>query len=460
MADVRVKVDEYTKLNIPKKVGYACGDFACNMSWSLIGSYLMIFYTDVALLNATTVATIMFISKFWDAINDPIVGSLADRTKSKWGRYRPWVIFAFVPMLIFNILTFTTNLDWSQNLRTVWGLGMYFILVLLYTMVNVTYSAMPAMMTRDTETRSALSSFRMTGAFLAMTVLSALTLRIVEWAGGGAGGYQKAAIIFSVLAAPFFIITILSTKEVVTVDDSKTERASLISQFKILAGNAPVWQITVAYLAWGIMQGGGTFRVYFCTYNAENPILFANTQTAWSIFGMIGAFSVSYLVKKVKNKGTLGGVAFLLVGISMIVSFFLPIKTSVGQGLYYIMCAIYGLGSGMMLGNVFGMMPDTAEYTYHKYGIYAAGFISTFINFALKVGQAVSISGAALVLDAVGYVPNETQTDKVLFAMNFGSHVFVGVFALIAAVALFAYKLDKETYNKIVAELREKGMAN
>lgn len=189
MSTKPVTVDEYTKLNVPRKIGYACGDFACNMSWSLVSSYLVLFLTDIALINAVTVSLLIFISKFWDAINDPVVGSLADHTKSKWGRYRPWVMFSFAPMLIFNVLTFTTNPEWSETARTWWGLGMYFILVLLYTMVNVTYSAMPATMTRDTETRSSLSSYRMTGAFLAMTVLSFATLRIVEATGGGAAGY-------------------------------------------------------------------------------------------------------------------------------------------------------------------------------------------------------------------------------------------------------------------------------
>ena len=106
-------VDEYTKLNIPRKIGYGCGDFACNMSWSLVSAYLVFFLTDIALINATVVGVIIFVSKFWDALNDPVVGALADRTKTRWGRYRPWVIFSFIPMLIFNVLTFTTNPDWE-----------------------------------------------------------------------------------------------------------------------------------------------------------------------------------------------------------------------------------------------------------------------------------------------------------------------------------------------------------
>ncbi len=456
----RPPVDEYTKLNVPRKIGYACGDFACNMSWSLVSSYLVFFLTDIALIPAATVGLLIFISKFWDAVNDPIIGSLADRTNSRWGRYRPWVIFSFAPMLLFNVLTFTTNTAWSQTARTIWGLGMYFILVLVYTMVNVTYSAMPAMMTRDTETRSSLSSYRMTGAFLAMTVLSFLTLRIVNAFGGGAHGYQSAAIFFSCLAAPFFIITIVSTKEVVTVDDSKVKKVNFIKQFAVLKGNWPVIQIAIAYLAWGVIQGGMTLRLYFCTYNAGDSILYANTQTAWSVAGMIGAFSVTFFVKKAKNKGTIGGIAFTLVAVASAVCFFLPIKTAGGVGAYYVMNIIVGYGSGMMLGNVFGMMPDTAEYTYEKTGVYAAGFLSTFINFMLKVGQAFAISGASVLLDKVGYVANATQTPKVLFTMNFGAHMFVAILAAIAAIAMFSYKLDKKTYNEIVARLRDKGMAN
>lgn len=454
------KVDEYTKLNVPRKIGYACGDFACNMSWSLVSAYLVFFLTDVAMINAATVGLIIFVSKFWDAINDPVVGALADRTNTRWGRYRPWVMFAFIPMLVFNVLTFTTNPEWSDTMRTVWGLGMYFILVLLYTMVNVTYSAMPATMTRDTETRSALSSYRMTGAFLAMIVLSFATLRIVNATGGGAVGYQRAALVFSLLAAPFFVITVLSTKEVVQIDMKKSEKVSFINQFKVLVGNWPVIQIAIAYLGWGVIQGGMTFRLYFCTYNAGNELLYANTQTLQSILGMVGAFSVSFLVKKVKNKGTLGGIAFSLIAACSIISFFLPMGSSMGQGIYYLMNVGIGFGTGMMLGNVFGMMPDTAEYTYHRYGVYCAGFLSTFINFMLKVGQALAISGAALILDSAGYVQGAQQTDSVLFVMNFGSHMFVGICSVICAIALFSYKLDKATYERIVEELRARGLAN
>ena len=179
---------------------------------------------------------------------------------------------------------------------------------------------MPATLTRDTETRSALSSYRMTGAFLAMTILSFATLRMVEATGGGAKCFQTAAIIFSVLAAPFFIITVASPKEVVFIDPNKGEKSNFITQLRALKGNWPVIQIAIAYGGWGVISGGQTFRVYFCTYNAGNELLYSNTQTLQSVIGMIGAFSVSYLVKRAKNKGTLGGIAFTLIAIGAIMS--------------------------------------------------------------------------------------------------------------------------------------------
>lgn len=458
--NTNVAVDEYSKLTMGTKIGYACGDFANNMSWSLVGSYLVFFMTDIALIPGTVVGIVNFISKFWDAINDPIIGSLADHTNTRWGRYRPWVMFSFIPMLIFNVLTFTTFPEWSVNARTWWGLGMYFILVLLYTMVNVTYSAMPALMTRDTETRTTLSSYRMTGAFLSMTLLSFLTLRIVNYYGGGAAGYRNAAIIFSAIAVVFYIITCASTREIVKIDDSKTVKMGFFKQFACLKGNWPVILIAIAYLGWGVIQGGMTFRLYFCTYNAGNELLYSNTQTLWSIMGMVGAFSVSYLIKRVSNKGTIPAIAFSVIAAASAISFFLPIQQGWAQGVYYLMQALVGLGSGLMLGSVFGMMPDTAEYTYDKYGIYAAGFLSTFINFMLKVGQALSISGAAVVLDMVGYVAGGEQTSTVLFTMNFGSHMFIAILSVICAISMFAYKLDKKTYSEVVERLKAKGLAN
>jgi len=435
--------NQYTKLNVPRKVGYAVGDFACNMSWSLVSNYLVFFMTDIALIPAGLVSAVMLISKAWDAINDPIIGTLADHTRSKLGRYRPWILFSSIPMLLCNVATFTTFSNWGLTGRAWWAFGTYFVLVLLYTMVNVTYSAMPAVLTRDTDTRTSLASYRMTAAFLAMTLLSYFLLRVVNWAGGGAHGYQTAAMIFSALACPFFFIVFASTKEIV---DVKPEHSNFSTSLKAIVHNNPMWHIVIAYLGWGVVQGGFTVKMYYCTYNIGDQMLYANASTLQSVVGMIGTFSVTFLVKKVKNKGTLAGIGAALVALGSIVCYFTPAATF-GGPMFMAMAVPIGFGMGMMLASIFGMEPDCAEYTqYYEHGVYIPGFISTIINFALKFGQAIAISAATAVMAALGYVANLAQTPVVLSGINFMSHMFVFLVMVIVAIAMFTYKLDKEKY--------------
>lgn len=450
-------VDEYTKLDTKTRVCYAFGDAACNCSWTLVGSYLTFFFTDMAMIPAGLVGAVILISKAWDAINDPMVGAWSDRTNTKLGRYRPWILFAFLPMLIFNVGCFYTNLNWSPTVRAVWSLGMYFVLVLLYTMVNVTYSAMPTVMTRDTETRSSLAAWRMTFTFVVGTILGFFTLRIINALGGDATAYTKTTILFSVAAIPMFLICVFGTKEIVQIPYVKT---TIRSQFHLLKHNAPVWLLTGAFVGWGIMNGGMTFKMYYFTYYVKDQLMFANISTVTPIFAAIGTFSLNYLVIKVKNKAILPAWGFAVSAVCYVACFFLPMRelgTSAGAGvkmIYYIVGgAVPGLCTGLILGSLFGMVPDTAEYTMYKYNQYAGGFLSTVVNFFFKVGQAISISAAAWVLQGIGYVPNIDQAPSVMAHLNFWPHIFVAACMAFSAACMFAYRLDKATYTEMAAEI-------
>ena len=450
-------VDEYSRLDTKARVCYAFGDAACNCSWTMVSSYLTFFFTDMALIPAGLVGTVILVSKLWDAINDPIVGGLSDRTKTKLGRYRPWILVSFVPMLIFNILCFSTNLNWSTTTRAIWSLGMYFILVFLYTCVNVTYSAMPTVMTRDADTRSSLAAWRMTFTFIIGTILGFTVLRVVNHFGGDATAYTKTTAIFSVIAIPMFLICVFGTKEIVNIP---YEKSSLKSQFTLLKGNSPVWLLTLAFVAWGFMNGGMTFKMYYFTYYVGDQLMFANLNTITPIFAAVGTFSLNYLVTKVKNKATIPAWMFTLYAIVSIACYFLPMRELGADGgssaklIYYIIGgAIPGFCTGAILGSLYGMVPDTAEYTMYKYNQYAEGFLSTVVNFFFKLGQAIAIAAAAWVLEGIGYVPNAAQTENVLWHMNFWTHIFVAICYVIAAIAMFMYKLDKETYAKMAAEI-------
>lgn len=447
---------EKVSLSVWRRLGYASGDFANNMSWSLVSGYLMFFLTDVAMLSAAAVGTMLMVPKAFDAFIDPFIGNLADRTNTRWGRYRPFILFACIPMLILNVLTFSTFPQWSSNGRFMWAAVTYVALVVFYSLVNIPYSAMPAALTRDANVRSSLASYRMTAAFLSMTLLSFGLIRVVEWAGQGdsALGYQRGALIFSLIAFPFYLTAFFSNKEIVKVPYVKVRYRYL---FSTLRGNGPVWSLVGAFTAWGILQGGMAMRLYYFTYNAGDQLLFANNATIQSLVSMFGAFSITSLVLRVKNKRTLPIIGFVLAGLACIVCFYLPIQTTAGVWGYYAMSVFIGIGQGMILASLFGMIPDTTEYTIWRYKIHAAGFVSAFITFAFKLGIAISTAGTGWVLAAIGYRADAVQTPQALYWINWTSHLLVGVLMLLGALCLRFYKLDKKTYDEIVEDLDRQG---
>lgn len=436
-----------------QRVGYAAGDFANNMSWTLVSNYLLFFLTNVALLPSTLAGVMLFVPRLFDAFIDPLIGSLSDRTQSRWGRYRPYILFACVPMLVLNVLTFSTFPSWSVGGRASWAFVTYFLLVLLYSAINIPYSALAAAVTRNAESRTSLASYRMTAAFLAGGILSLGLLPIVNWIGGGdqALGYQRAAILFSLIALPFYLWTFFANKEVVHVPHVKVRLRSLLGTLK---GNTPVWLLVGAFLAWGLMLGALSMKLYYFTYNSGNELLFGSTTVVQFGLAAVGAFAVTPLVKRVRNKATLAIVGFFGGGIVNIVWFFVPAAGGPGAIVaFYAMAGLIGLSWGLVLASIYGMIPDITEYTIHRYRIHAAGFVSAFITFALKVGTAAAGLGAGALLGVVGYVANQAQSESTLFWINLSANVFIGVMMLAGGVCLFFYRLDKETYGRIVTEL-------
>jgi sugar (glycoside-pentoside-hexuronide) transporter len=442
-------------ISVGRRIGYAMGDFGCNFSYSLVQGYLMYFMSDVAMINIGVAGTVQLISRGWDAINDPIVGALADKTKTRWGRYRPWVLFAAVPMLLTNIMTFTTNLAWSETFRTVWTLAAYFMLVLLYTMVNIPYSAMPTALTLDANDRAKFASMRMTFAFLAMTILSFFTLRVVKWVGQGNDqrGFQLGAIIFSALALPCFIICFATQKEVVQMPYRKTPWKKY---FGALKGNTPTWMCILAYLFQGLSAGGMVTGMYFWRYNYGDLIVMTNINTIGAIFSVMGTMSLTFLVGRTKNKGRLPMWSYLISAFVSILRFFLvPLMHSTGGLILYASIGMIGsFCGGLNLASMFGLMPDLNEYTAYHYGISAiAGFLSSFINFAMKLGQAFAIAAAGWLLSGLGYVPNVEQTPTLLFTFKFMAHIYPAIFSILAGIAMYFYKLDKKTHTEYAEKI-------
>ena len=445
-------------LSVLQRFWFAAGDLGCNCAYRMIGSYLQYFMTDVALINPTTVGTVMLFSKVWDAVIDPFIGYAADRTNTRFGRYRPWVIGAAIPMVVLNVLAFTTNPEWSQTTRTWFAFGAYFASVTAYSCLNIPYSAMSATLTLDGDMRGKLASMRIFGANVAGLFFSFYALRIVNWIkaarGGSEGdGFQMAAIIFGAAALPFFIMCFLGVKEVVHAEPTKAKYSTM---FRCLRKNPPLWGITLYFIIVGLNGFGSSNMMYFFTYVAKKQIMQANNSTISSIFSILGTLSVSFFVTRAKNKGHILAAGATVSTIIGCIKAFLPVATPAGEYTYYALTVISGYAGGVNLATMFAILPDVTEYSRYHHGVYAAGFLSSFVNFAFQFGGALASASAGWVLGAFGYVPGAEQSQQMLNWFTYMSHLWPAAMTAIGAIVMIRYPLSRDKFNEIVAHL-EKG---
>ncbi len=267
------KEDRTAKLGLGEKLGYGFGDFGFNLYWTTFASFLAAFYTDVFGISAVAAGNMLFITKFIDACTDPIMGAVADRTKTRFGKFRPYLLFAGLPMAGAAVLTFSTpNLD--ETGKIIYAYGTYILLMIMYTVLSTPYSALSGVMTASSQERTSLISIRFIFAFSCGFVVNYFTLDLVKYFGQGddALGWQLTMLTYGLAAAVVFAITFLSTRERITPPAS--QQTNPIDDIKDLIGNRP-WLILFA-LAMIIMmtitmRGGSAY--YFFTYYLDRPDL-------------------------------------------------------------------------------------------------------------------------------------------------------------------------------------------
>ncbi len=441
------------RLSFKQKIAYAMGDLGCCFSWALVNVFLMYFWTDVAVLPAASVGTMMLISKAWDAVNDPVIGGLADRTNSKWGRFRPWILFGMWPLLVLNVLCFTVFPSDSVGIRTAYGFTIYFLLVLAYTCINIPYSSMTAALTLDLDSRASAASYRMIFGFGSGFIVAQLLLPVVRATGGGseATGFFWAAVIFSILAVGPFLWCFFGTREIV---NAPVEKIRFGTMFKSLKGNTYAWSIVVAWLFIGLIYATqNAAKMYYFTYFVGNQEVFT-TNTFFSFTGnIVGALSLTLLVKRFHNKRTLPLIGLSATFITGIIMYFLPVINHNVLFLYHVLTFIGGWGLGVAIASMYGINPDVTEYTQYKSKIRVTGFITSFTSFSFKVGLALSTAVVGWVLGALGYVAGIAQNPGVLVGINWFMNLVPAFSALFGIAALLFYKLDKDTYLDIVNTL-------
>ena len=206
---------ESNRLSIKEKIGYSLGDTASHFVWDMVGFWILIFYTDTYGISAAAAGTIMLIARFWDMVSDPLMGIIADRTNTRWGKFRPYILWMAIPYGVLAILTFTTP-DLGETGKVIYAGATYLLLMTVFTAINLPYSSLGAVMTSDSLERTELNSYRFVFAFAGQLIVSGTALTLAKWFGDGndADGYQRTLILFAGISLVLFMITFFTTKEI------------------------------------------------------------------------------------------------------------------------------------------------------------------------------------------------------------------------------------------------------
>ena len=259
------------KVPLISKIAYGFGDVGCNFSWMFVSNFLMIFYTDVFGISMAAVSALMLFSRFWDAINDPIVGGLTDKTKTRWGRYRPWLLVAAPITAVLLVMTFWARPDWNQTAKIVYMVITYCLLVLGYTCVNIPYGTLCGAMTQDIDERAKINTSRSVAAMIAIGVLNIITVPLINKFGSSSAktGYLMVAVIYGCIFAACHFFCFAKTKEAVITPEK--EKISIKVQLKAVLQNRPYLLALVGQILFGFtLYGRNADVLYYFTYVEGN----------------------------------------------------------------------------------------------------------------------------------------------------------------------------------------------
>ena len=439
-------------LPFSEKFGYGLGDMAANFIFQAMMALQLNFYTDTFGLSPAQAGTMFLVVGLGMAVLNPVMGVIADRTNTRWGRFRPWLLWTAVPFGVIGILTFTTpNLSAPAKLIYAWVT--YLLLRLIYTINNVPYASLTGVMTDDPNERNSIASYRQIFANLAGFIVQSLAIPMVIFLGHGsnARGYQLTMGIFLSISVVFFLIAFAVTKERIQPDPK--QKSSVGQDLADLFKNTPwiiLFLVTTFYFI-ALMIRGSVMLPYF-KYCAGNAILFSWFNGFGLTALLIGVACSTALTKRM-GKRQVFFLSMLLTGIFKIALFFIPASaTNPIIALEVLRQFAFGC-SGPVL---WSMMADVADYGEWKTGRRATATVTSAVVFALWVGLAIGGAIAGWLLSLYGYVPNAVQTEHSLLGIRLIASVYSGAAFLAAAVCLIFYGINMKLNLTISHDLSER----
>lgn len=454
-------------LSKKEKIGYGLGDMASNLYFQTFVVFMPIFYTDVFGLAPAAMGTMMLFSRFWDAANDPLMGMIADRTDTKWGKFRPYIAGFAIPIGLAGFFAFNTpNFGASGNL--IYAYVTYILLMMMYTGVNVPYAALMGVITPNSAERTSVSQYRFAFAFIGQFIAGAVTLGLVEYFGSGneAIGWRMVMVLYGIVAAALLFGTFSLTKERVLPKVSKQNRIK--DDLKNLMKNKP-WILmglaTFFQLTFIVMRGSST--TYYFRYfvgNQELNLLGMNIDLGYALFtssfigvGTVATFIGALLTSRINkyiSKKTIYSRFLIMSAICSLLFYFLAPENII---LIYTLNALVSFFFGAVSVTQWAMYTDTADYGEWKFGRRSTALIMAASLFALKMGLTAGGTIVGWVLEGYGFVANEIQTESTLLGIKMLMSVFPALFGIIGGFLVLFYPITDEKMVEIELDLKNKG---
>jgi Na+/melibiose symporter-like transporter len=470
------------KLSVVEKVGYSLGDLAANLVFQTLMTYLAYFYTDIYGLKANHASVIMLTVGLIAAFGfNPIIGAIADRTVSKWGKFRPWILFTAIPLGIIALLAFSTP-DFSYKGKVIYAVVTYTLLLLLYAANNLPYSALSGVITGDMKERNSMSAYRFVAVMFAQFFVQVFMLPIIETAGGGdkAVGIEKVMTWLAIIGTVMLLITFATTKE--RIVPKPEQRSSLKEDLGDLFKNKP-WVImllltTLVFIT--LAMKGGSYVYYFKNYVDEQsltsfitPILNSLTDIGINFFGhdpvsagfglfnaggiifMIVGITLSKRLADKYGKRDVFGIALFISTLFILLFYFFPPQS---VRLMFVSQILHGFFYGITIPLLWAMIADVADYSEWKNNRRATAIIFSAMMVGLKGGLSIGSALLTAILDMYHYIPNSTeaQTASAVQSTKLLVSVFPAIPFLLGAGLLFFYEINKQKEVQIESELKQR----
>lgn len=431
-------------LGLGRVIAYGAGDFAFNLSFTFSSLFLLYFYTDVLEINASTAGLIIMVALIWEGITDPVIGMIANRTKSRWGRYRPYLLFGSVPLALSVAAMFLPT-GLTGGALIAYCFITHLIYRTVFTFVNIPYIALSAQMTQDSDKRGQLAATRMLFAIGCGLVLSSSTLPLAKAFGGGNTGFFMVSVVYSIVATAILLLCFATTRE--AVNEGTEDHPSLGDMVTTMKANRAFLILLVATIlgVTGYTMAGKALVYYLKYWGGSEGAVTLGLVT------MLGSAALAMIPWMLISKRTskrnvwLSGVGLNVIAYAVI----LTLAPRSGPVLWAALVAI-GIGNSAFILTFWSMLPDTVEYGEWKTGTRGEGAIFGLIAFSQKIALGIGTGMIGILLDAMGYVANRPQTPETLhgIVMLFGGGpllLFLG-----SIVAIWAYPIDGRTHRRLV----------